>query len=399
MRSKEKLPLQTTTLIADLLLRNGSATARSLSPYDGYLIETLRQLPNFSGEYKKMIECAADYNSEKQGQASRRIEDIPASDVYRYASNVLTVLKINRNGVKAYNKQHGETESFQDNETGEIINESESAIASENGYSTLDTALAAERLPFLLRRLWLAGKNFHVNLISLMIAWRRALSLYPGKTLHARHLIDCGFFESDNWISVGENANKQLHIKQAIDWVLGNHNRTCEDYNAMIELVSVCGKLGIELEDDNAKLYDSGFFSRLIVTYLPSNKEYLKITETEIQDPRLLTISAFVDTGHGESEACENIVSEFYNAYNKKYNTNLDITKQYTKNGFLHYSKEQCPVYLDVESASLSTTHALININGKGYIYMDGRMFFTLLSSLTSHIKNGTRGEWDFVWC
>jgi hypothetical protein len=337
-------------------------------------------------DFENRVEKFTDFTADKTKSESIRLEDIPEVEVHNYARWVLYGVAHNNKGVREYDRFHKEVHTFSDVGSDETLKETDLLVINENPEVSV---LLVEKLKYLLRRLWLGSTHRNINLISLMIAHQRAIANYPDKQMRPGLILQFDVYKWSSWVPLQANSNKLPYVSDAIRWVTGEFDNSDLDYCAMLELISVCGKLNINLSYDNAKLYNEKFFDSFVVTYLPKNSSFEPIT-----DARILTVSAFLDSPHISFESAVQDVVDFYTAYNTVYSTDLSIENQFTKDGFLYSSADELPLCLDVDLFSKTVMRTLVNINGFAYSYINNALVCIPLPTLTDCLKNGNRGEW-----
>lgn len=300
--TKTKILLPYKRVIDDLLTRNGKADSESASPYDGLLWLALKRqkegvnvsILNFLNEGIK------DYNPHNQkptkGEYKKdsnsinyltHLEDIHQSWVERYVDNVLAGININnRNGIKEYEKHNKTTNVWYDNE-GDIKDEAQ-LLEKKQKYSKVDLPYYKAKLVYTLRRLNNYSCYNKISIISLIIAYEKALKevnimrearqttkLKPKPT----DVLDKGVYRCDrkgnieecDRILKNEGVYRSLYM-----WVQGEAGYKDSYYKDAKTLLNICKILDVDITEESPFDYQGDYISTLPMTHISENTGYIK---------------------------------------------------------------------------------------------------------------------------
>ena len=310
--SKTAIQIPAKTVIQDLISRNGSPTAESLSPFNGMQPWLVRKKINFDGNMELLFSKQTDFNPDKKQPKDmvytqdedninldrtveyniethpacdylRRMEDIDASWVRAYMENVLYGIQNNKTGgVKEYNQQHQNTYTFEDDEDG--TTEEKDLLTDELDHPVADMEQAKKEIPYLLKRILEESKEIGISLMSMLIAYEKSKSelsvefKYSGnpQTPKPRHLLDKGIYEMDKYGNVGAklglDANKNNRsFGVAKDWLFSDQP-TRSDASALVFAFYV---LGIDIKEEDPRIFDENYISKMTATFISGNQSYV----------------------------------------------------------------------------------------------------------------------------
>lgn len=297
IQSHSPLPNPARSLLEDLVLRTGLPTTESLSPYSGmqhvlfdqfkgrlssvdlqFVFDRLREEDDYDADKQRPV--AGPWRLERTSSNAylRRMEDIDESWVQKYLENVLTGIKINRSGgIREYESSNRETRTLTDSE-GSSVDEGELLIGSYD-YTPMDVTKAADKLPYLLKRMFDKSLQLGISAMSLIIAYekaRRQSDAVGG--VRPRHILgNTVYYMNANGQLDGvlpSTANSGKKFPPACDWILGK-DRDSYFQDAM-ELLDVCDTLGIDITQEDPQDYQAEQIQKLKITYITKNREYLR---------------------------------------------------------------------------------------------------------------------------
>lgn len=440
--SQTQLALPRRTLIVDLISRSGSPNQDSLSPYDGYSSEVLKQFPNFQGDVAELLSKEADYEASKQkpqvgpyvkdrvGNPSdylTKLEDIDSSWVYQYTLNKLVGLKLQRaGGVKEFENNNKEI-YITTMDDGTEISESEVLTITSDDYSPEQISKATAKIPYILKRLHEKSKVVGIHLLSLIIAYERA-KVYtpPGKIPKPSQIIHQGVYYMSPYGTAGDlvhiSANSGKVFPPANKWVRGEPEYQDSYYTNMLELLDICDIAGIDLKKENPLTYQEEFIDKLVVSYIERNREYvqrkhkgfnrnvldaLKNISLDAYDQEakeaqkgpdretliLNTMQRFAEINVSsihKDQLRPEAVAKFITYYNYLTRSEFDMNHLLTNEGFLFLTKS-IPAIFNVAPICAEKylyQEALIHISGYAIIFSQGnQIVYQDIETLTQYLQ------------
>lgn len=456
--SKTPIAIPAKTLIEDLISRSGSPNKESLSPYNGSYNRALDDIVGhgYEGSVQALFRAQPDYDADKQkpylgekdeeednnmmnefheyvvegeeeAEYPRRLEDIDVSHVIHYLNNILYGVKYNAgNSIRSY-KRDNPTTMVLTGSDDEVVEEKDMLIDNDTDiYSSYEVHEAKCKVPYLIRRLHDKSVDIGVHLISLIRAYERAkdvvqLGNYNRKrniTVQPRHILDEGVYSMSEDGSIGnmfsEDANKNDRaFKRGRAWLF-EESETRQDANELLHCYEI---LGIDIRDEDPRIYDKSYVDKLVVAYVTSNidyvmrkndaekqkiyssfgfmrnidkqlkdlplesyAEYANVQQMSDEDTAYTAMRIYIDSPNfpdDERYRMEYVNTEeqasIYNAcklfiayYNYLTHTSIDLDKYHCCDGFF-YDKREMPLVLDMTGYiqdPIYSSYALLNING-----------------------------------
>lgn len=215
-----------------------------------------------------------------------RLEDIDESWVEAYFRNMLTGIKINSGNytLSDYRRHTAKKYLYEDSESGSLSDPSE-YVAEEPDVSYT----YVEKLPYLLKRLHERSKEVGIHLISLVIAYEKALKLAlavksnsEDVSVQPKDIIAQGAFLMTREGKIGSRILNSHHKTQEyFAWIrgMGEHD---EYFDNVIELCHIAEKIRVDLTKEDPSEYQEEFINSLVVTYITSNKDVGRRTNSEV---------------------------------------------------------------------------------------------------------------------
>lgn len=330
-------PLFSTTLIEAVCLNSGCDEEEKLSPYStllsgfqGYLRNNrlwkaskvdprllLASQPDYDAD-KQMPEIEKTYygrnvaeyaytgatktfgicNPNQTLHHARRLEDIDSSWINHYCSNLNMSLNYHDDSLlRRYVREWKTMRVAIDPEDGDVVTENEMRVETETDilqsteieHDVLD--YVARVLPYSFRKLRLYNPIFRtVNVFSVVRAVaavrefnkkKDASQYYACKKSYApRNLLTAGIYigYDDKMYALGDNANASNRDFQMIkDW-LNNGDWSRDIGLQLIDTIIYCyERLNVDIKYEDVRWYtDENFFDRLPLSYIITNKEYIR---------------------------------------------------------------------------------------------------------------------------
>lgn len=214
----------------------------------------------------------------------RRLEDIDVSWLVSYLENVIFGIQYNSTGsIKEYNKQHLTTYTFDDVD-GEGAVDEKDLLTDELEHPVEDIEQAKNTIPYLLKRILEESKNIGISLMSMIIAYENAkeelriAGMYSGTVQQPKphHLLTYGIYTMDKAGNVGDrlysDANKNNRSFGAAKQWLYSDAPSRSDASALVFNLMV---LGIDIKDEDPRIYNEDYISKMTVTYISLNQSYV----------------------------------------------------------------------------------------------------------------------------
>ena len=315
-------------VISDLATRVAPANNMSFCPYSGmrYTVNKLwpngtssteadiemlfNQQPDFDADMMKPQNTAEDGNLEELREEEdsdcakynpyvdtypilryyRRLEDIDPYYIERYVGNAVYSIQVrNNNGLRAYTYNNAEQVTlFNNSDDGDSFEELADLQldVDVNEWSPEIKQEAAERLPYVIKRLHTLSCYCSIHMLSFISAYLKAKEENSIKrangstmTLKINAVLDKGVYrcDRDGYIQKQLDAkNRNKHAAEMFDWITGNSS----SYESYIidykNFVHYCDVLGIDILNDNMRKYDARFVKNLTVSVVTPNTQYDK---------------------------------------------------------------------------------------------------------------------------
>lgn len=333
------IPYPSNTVLKDVILRSGPATADSFSPFDGLNDVVLQQ---FSGTQMDNFHISQfiDFISGREFDPTKvtvkkqsggliektsinagfdTIEDVysdPLGNVHMsmYVEWLCVSFKKDADSpyraLKVFN-----TNTLRDKDGEESIEEKYLLERkSDTDISASERAEIITKLPYLIKSIWSHSKDKQANLFSFLFGiWNKLkakngnISKYDFQKALTIKIKKDGRFE--RYFSHADD-NKYTIYPAACDIFIYSADHPVE-FNLLVSYARCLEKLGIDVAKEDASIYTNDFVNSIICTYLPSNKEYF--TEYGKLD---IEVAAAINP--------ENILSK---VKMDLYNPNVDISK------------------------------------------------------------------------
>lgn len=220
----------------------------------------------------------------------RRLEDIDRFYIQKYVANTVYSIQMrNNNGLRAYNYRNAEQVTlFNNSDDGDSFEELADLQldVDVNEWSPEIKQEAAERLPYVIKRLHTLSCYCSIHMLSFISAYIKAKEENAVKrangstmTLKINAVLDKGVYrcDRDGYIQKQLDAkNRNKHAADMFDWINGNSS----SYESYIidykNYVHYCDVLGIDIINDNMRKYDARFVKNLTVSVVTPNTQYDK---------------------------------------------------------------------------------------------------------------------------
>ena len=374
-----------------------------------------------SREYVEYGEVEAEY--------PRRLEDIDITHVIAYLKSVSFGVRYNAsNSVNSYRRANPTTKILVGNDD-EMVEEKELLLDTDNSeYSEFEIQEAKAKVPYLIKRMYDKSMELGVHLISLIIAYERAKAKvyatnYKRKRdilVMPRHYLAEGVYSMNGDGTIGyrydENANSggNREFDRGKAWL----NTDSESRRDASELIHCYEIMGIDIRDEDPKIYTKDLVNRMVVSYVTSNVDYvmrkndhlkqqiyssygyMRNVEKKLKDLPLesceeyacvqpiepvdtvyAAMQIFVETPNlpdsvkfrselSDTRTQLNIDAmnvRFIELYNKIEGTNINLDDYYCYDGFFYKKRTNAPLVLDMSRYMKNIVFsecALLNSNG-----------------------------------
>lgn len=320
--SKETIKIPAKTVVEDLISRSGSATAESLSPFDGVYPKISKMLSNidFEGSIIQMFDIQGDVDIDRikpypgaknpkadqhqmlkaryrdfnptepyDAQYERKIENVDFSFIWSYIYNRwYNLTRDAKKGIREYSAEYrvARTYSEADDESDGYTEEKDLILDTDYEiFSAEAKQEAKEEIPFLLKRLHEKSKDCGVSIISLVRAFERGritVELENQKksyvsTIAPRHVLPEGVYEMHENGMLGKrydsSANStERRFRNAWSWLMQYTDSYREDVDTLLKDYEI---LGIDIKEEDPFVYNQEFIDSMVVTFVSSNEEYI----------------------------------------------------------------------------------------------------------------------------
>lgn len=292
-------------IVEDMMLRDGPASiGYTFSPYSGVRSRVNSKLINEYGvtfdptaildDFKAGADfspIAAKANTDNANRDYRaadvtdyymNLEDISESYVVKFIDSVLYNYR-NHKGLGNLRYEMKSYNYFVDDEDGSLVNPTDLKELPRS-YSVNEINIAKEKLPYLLKQIHYGSKKRGVSLLSFIIT-RQKLLQRESKSFYWHDYIDTGVYYMNTDGKVGARISREAQKDTAwsrgiLDWINGLYQEDMY-YRAYIELLRVLEVLNLDITIEDPHDFDEAYLSRILCTYVPSNREYLESYCTE----------------------------------------------------------------------------------------------------------------------
>lgn len=306
-RTKEVVSYPSRTVIEDLLLRDGPATDKDFTPFNGCADIIDEQ---FKGSLKssfKLQQVLNDNNNndfapsrvtkrntfgeleekldEKEGFKVLEdciIDGVEHPAVRNFIKSLLIGLKVNNSSSLVKGKERM-TMVFTNDDDGEEEEEKMSIIkVNDEDISNDDYEAIIAELPHIMLSIWSISKRYRANLFTFIFAYYDIVS-QPDKNVNNVTVTDFSRYElhriktdgSFNGVfSHADNIKGDIY-RDALDIFVVPSKHTVE-YSLCEKLINMIDTLGIDYKYEDPTSYNKEYIESIICTYLQSNDEYFK---------------------------------------------------------------------------------------------------------------------------
>lgn len=284
----------------DMMRRDGSANlGYTFSPYNGVKSRVAAKLVNtfdvafdpvvilnkfktdadFSPKLARANNDSAkrDYSASEVDDYYENLEDISEDYVVQYIDSVLYNFR-NKQGLGNLRYEMRSYNYFVDEEDGSLVNPTDLKEL-DKSYSVDEINTAKEKLPYLLKQIHYGSKKRGVSLLSFIIVRQRFIR--DGRqTFYWHDYIDAGVYYMSATGIIGARIPREAQKNTAwsnalLDWINGAYPDDMY-YRAYIELLRVMEVLNLDITGEDPGDFDERYLSKVLCTYIPSNKEYLE---------------------------------------------------------------------------------------------------------------------------
>ena len=286
------------SILEDVLSREGAATKESFSPFHGLnklMMSLTRGNGNIPYTVKEIISSGRrdfsankarpnDDGADREDSAYevsdyyRRLEDIDDDFVVKYVKQVLTGFLWDENGKRRIDGRFQTFELWEDEEDG-LVSPTDVIAEEEADFNLDDVEEAKKKLPYLLKLLYDGSIKYKGSLLSFTIAVQRFFGNSTGeKDIKPSNICNEGVYHVDKFgnitskFVIEENSGEIL--RTLIKWATGQIDDRY--YRASQELLRVCTILGLDIRNEDAKLYTKDVIDDAVCMYIASNEEYLE---------------------------------------------------------------------------------------------------------------------------
>lgn len=306
------------TILYDIVYRTSSQTAekdsQAVSPYPGMNEEVLALskkavIPmvsifrNYTQDYDANAQkpSSEKYSlrtkEEKEHITSYEInlEHIDASWIQQRVRNLMRSFRTHRDGAERIAREHMKDQPTFVDEDGDEVElldlKLDEDIATLSEY---EKDKYRKKLTYLIKRLSMFGAAHRVHMMSLIIAHEKAKRLMKqdnrssaknnGKAKQ-QDILAFGYFKGDafgGYVTDNDGnpvilaTNKNAFADWIYDFLVGNETEYEDAYSDYTELLAICSDIGIDLVNEDPRVYTGSFISDLAITYVINNKKYLQ---------------------------------------------------------------------------------------------------------------------------
>lgn len=285
-----RAPVPFRSVIQDLVTRDGMPGSDNY-PFIGMaeiIMKKARNTPK-AVVFERLCSFNKDYDfthpsrDYPNGYPATTIDEVPPNLVETYITQVLyNIVNYNVGGVREYSSHNSrEQRSMRDNESGDVIYESE-LLMEQQDYTYEEYLAWKKQLPYLVKRMHVKSVNTGFHVMSAIRA--RALCYRDKVKVTPKNLIDRKIFTCDeNGDMRGLVMENSGQFQQYFGrWIRGREEVRDSYYDDMQELCYICSRLGIDLANENPVRYGSHFVKTLVSDYIIKNSKVLVSAACEL---------------------------------------------------------------------------------------------------------------------
>lgn len=389
------LKLKTRKIITDLALRSGSADSNSPDPYYGLNKLVSDKLHNNGGfvPVEKLFSDNADFDADMKQphydldsdyeidllkeheeyeigpkfnphcqtyaeftDYKRRLEDIAQEYIDEYMQNLIFSIRMyTQAGLKEYNRNHMVQPTLADVESDEAISLADLLLTNydADAWNAHEIAEAKEKITYTMKRLHNMSILSGVHILSFIAAYSRASvrnrnNMQNGSTSYLKRndVISEGFYMADKYGNPDHLAaisNKNPKVNVVFDWLNDLVPTNFISYRQDAEnFRKYCRILNIDIENDDMKKYTAQFISRLEVSMLTPNSQYI----SQIYNNLLQNTSMFVTQQEDPIDLTIAIMRDLRTENKELVMSQNNMTLEYAEECF-EYAKDIACVYVE----------------------------------------------------
>ena len=227
----------------------------------------------------------------------RHLEDLPEGYMDKYLENITFRIRHHNNGVAAYNRKHPIQNNFIGiGDNGLEVTERVDLISdySVDRATLQDTESARRELPYVVKRLHNLSRLTSIHILSFIASFVKAKTASDRarelgtstSQFKLNDVIRAGMWRCDTNgdatkpVVLGDK-NKSAPV--VFQWACGYPSTFTSYYEDMVNFLTYCEVLSIDIINDDLTQYGSEFIKGILVTTVTSNTQYDKLVSDAIR--------------------------------------------------------------------------------------------------------------------